>query len=565
MAERNRHIHLRARGCNTWSARVVATGAVFFVLVLGAGPAGQGPGLAESPRGLKHAAPSQAGSNHLRLLFTQIPVASATGGIHLGDGLPADVRVPDGCRIVILDSSDPAGEVVNLTPSFAAAGRPSLSFDGQRILFVGKRGSADPLSVWQMSVRGGGQGQLVSLPGDCDDAIYLSTIYRIDADRPVHQIAFRSSAPGGNARSLYTARLDGSHVRQITFTPHEVFDPCLLSDGRLLIGIENEPEQTSANATRAAATALYTVHVDGTELFPFAGLHEPPAVRSMPCETAEGSIVYVESAVEGNDRGGSLVAVARTRSLHTRRLIADDSEGVYYSPSSMPDGNLLVSYRSASGGSYGLFLLDPRTGERTAKVFDAPRWHDIDAVAVAPRPEPAGRSSVVDDGMDSAQLYCLSAYLSNTSAGKRIKRDEIKRLRVIRALTGAADLSRNQVKPKRDREEAGNAKPGRAKEAVLGEIPVEEDGSFFLELPARTPLRLETLSETGDILQAMRSWMWLMPGERRGCIGCHEDRELTPPNRHVMALRKLPRRMGVARRKELEQNSDPRRKGGYGR
>jgi len=43
----------------------------------------------------------------------------------------------------------------------------------------------------------------------------------------------------------------------------------------------------------------------------------------------------------------------------------------------------------------------------------------------------------------------------------------------------------------------------------------------------------------------MRSWFWVMPMERRGCIGCHEDRELTPPNRHVFALRKRAQRIGL--------------------
>jgi len=34
-----------------------------------------------------------------------------------------------------------------------------------------------------------------------------------------------------------------------------------------------------------------------------------------------------------------------------------------------------------------------------------------------------------------------------------------------------------------------------------------------------------------------------MPNEQRGCIGCHEDRERTPPNRHPMALRAQPLRI----------------------
>jgi len=59
------------------------------------------------------------------------------------------------------------------------------------------------------------------------------------------------------------------------------------------------------------------------------------------------------------------------------------------------------------------------------------------------------------------------------------------------------------------------------------------------------PLRLETFDAEGNPIRAMRSWMWVMPNEKRGCIGCHEDRDLAPQNRHVLALRRPPRSVGV--------------------
>ncbi len=61
------------------------------------------------------------------------------------------------------------------------------------------------------------------------------------------------------------------------------------------------------------------------------------------------------------------------------------------------------------------------------------------------------------------------------------------------------------------------------------------------------PLRLETLGEGDRVLAAMTSWIWVMPKEARGCIGCHEDRELTPPNRFVQAVRKRPHVLGVGK------------------
>jgi hypothetical protein len=395
-----------------------------------------------------------------------------------------------------------------------------------------------------MSVDGKDPRQVASLPRGCDDAIYLSTIYTIDASLPVHQIAFRGRNNNGDFPSLYTCRLDGSRVRRITFSPYRIFDPLLLSDGRLLINMEAASGTANNPAQRySRGTALYTIHVDGTELFPFAGVHSASAIRGMPCETADGWVVFVESALGSDDRGGSLVAVSRKRSLHTRKLVIDGADGSYQWPAPLPDGNLLVSYRGRDSASYGLFVVDPHLGERSAHVFDDPQWHELDAVVITPRREPRGRSSVVDDRLDTAQLYCLNAYLSDRPKGKGIERGDIKHVRVIRALPRAngSDV---------------------ITEDILGQASVENDGSFFLQLPAKTPLRLESLSEQGKVLQAMRSWIWLMPGERRGCIGCHEDRELTPPNEHVMALRKKPNKPTVSKHEGAPRYD--RSSGGYG-
>jgi hypothetical protein len=67
-------------------------------------------------------------------------------------------------------------------------------------------------------------------------------------------------------------------------------------------------------------------------------------------------------------------------------------------------------------------------------------------------------------------------------------------------------------------------------ERTLGEAPVEKDGSFHIEVPAGVPLRFELLDGRGAEVARQDSWTWVMPREWRGCIGCHEDREMVPPN-----------------------------------
>jgi hypothetical protein len=74
----------------------------------------------------------------------------------------------------------------------------------------------------------------------------------------------------------------------------------------------------------------------------------------------------------------------------------------------------------------------------------------------------------------------------------------------------------------------------------LGTAPVEEDGSASFLAPAGKVLYFQLLDEKLTELQRMRSVVQLQPGERRGCIGCHESRTAAPPVRPVAALRRPP-------------------------
>jgi len=74
-----------------------------------------------------------------------------------------------------------------------------------------------------------------------------------------------------------------------------------------------------------------------------------------------------------------------------------------------------------------------------------------------------------------------------------------------------------------------------AQRRILGEIDVEKDGSFNIEVPANTPIELQTLDADGIALRSC-GWIWAKNHEPRGCIGCHEDGELTPENTLVSAV-----------------------------
>src|ERR1035438_8102713 len=65
----------------------------------------------------------------------------------------------------------------------------------------------------------------------------------------------------------------------------------------------------------------------------------------------------------------------------------------------------------------------------------------------------------------------------------------------------------------------------------LGQAPVESDGSFYVQVPADQPLRMELLDASGRSVRAERDWFWMRPSEQRICVGCHAGPERAPENR----------------------------------
>jgi hypothetical protein len=63
---------------------------------------------------------------------------------------------------------------------------------------------------------------------------------------------------------------------------------------------------------------------------------------------------------------------------------------------------------------------------------------------------------------------------------------------------------------------------------VLGTVPIHEDGSVYFRAPAGKAIYFQLLDEHHRCLQIMRSFTGVMPGERRSCMGCHQQEFSTP-------------------------------------
>ena len=74
---------------------------------------------------------------------------------------------------------------------------------------------------------------------------------------------------------------------------------------------------------------------------------------------------------------------------------------------------------------------------------------------------------------------------------------------------------------------------------ILGEVPIEADGSVHVKIPSMRAVYFQLLDKDRKLIQTMRSSTHVMPGEMRGCLGCHSTQtNVAPPRKPALALRK---------------------------
>jgi hypothetical protein len=451
----------------------------------------------------------------------------------------------EGARIILVPHR---GAPRTLTDGFHSAADPEVSFDGTRVLFAGRREAGDPWCVWEMRADGTEVREVTCGPGQARHPVYLPTMYTLNptATDTWEQIAFVGTLPGetnevgvGPHTAVYACTREGTNLRRITFNLSSDYDPAVLPDGRLVFA---SWQRHSLERGRLGRVALFAAQIDGVDLMLFAG-DQGRRVKHMPAYAGDRLVVFVEGDTIEGDGSGSLASVSLRRNLHTYRSLSGPGDGLYHSPSTDPQGGVLVSWRpGGAGGSFGVFHVDPVSGQRTP-LFDDADWHDVQAKALAPRPAPDRRSSSVQDADPNGGLYCIDVSISDL--GREVfPLGTARRLRVLEGIPL----------------EAGpGAPPPLAPRRLLGEADLAADGSFHVTVPANVPIQLQLLDEDGLALRSC-GWIWVRNHEQRGCIGCHEDPERTPPNRFALALDAHPPELTLLpdRRRRVEFERDVR-------
>lgn len=472
--------------------------------------------------GLACGAPAVAKTSlEVPLVVTQVPAGARatpagadTKGLVRGDWF-------EGARLVVVS---PAGQARVLSEGFDSACDPDVSFDGQRVLFAGRKEPQDRWRIWEIGLDGQGLRPVTPATIDARSPRHVSTLFTLNSPEPWFTLVFvgREPAAAANGRpavaNLYNIRLDGGDLRRLTYTPDHSLDPFQMWDGRVVYAAEHRPHEPS---TAGGRLALRAIHIEGADMEAYGG-GLGRRVQQMPCATAGGLVVFIESDAPAPDGSGQLAAVEEQRPHQTYRVLQKDASRRYLHPSPLQGNQLLVAQRDARNkGTWAIVRFDADTGT-VAPVFDTHEYHEVQAVAVQPRPRPDGHSTVVTTEDNYGTLYGLDCYTADAARAGRLQPGEVKRVRLLEGVPTAPGVP--------------------AARRLVGEAPVEADGSFNVVVPADTPLLLQTLDDQGLALGTC-GWIWVKPKETRGCIGCHEDPELVPQNSYVLALRRPSNRL----------------------
>jgi HEAT repeat protein len=387
-------------------------------------------------------------------------------------------------------------------------GSPSVSFDGRSLFVAMARAGEKFFHIYRIPTDGAAPQRLTDGP-----------FHDIDpAELPDGRIVFTSTRVGTfeeyhqpPSRALFRMNADGSGIHPITSTLIFDNEPKVTADGRIaFIRTDNFFDRGKVE------THLHTMRPDGTDGFAEIGANVGAdyGVRlrafgyGSPAPMPDGRLAFISNR-------GNFIAAPGGAERDFHRL-----PGQLGDLAPLPDGRLLCTVLRAGGRgmtSDVLGVIDPRDN-RVVNIFESSRGAIHSPVFLGPRERPP----VIPDYVDARPadqtgatgfLFCQDArFTTKTKA-------DWKRIRAIRVL-GAIPLT--------TRSSHSHIVHVGQETVELGTVPLAPDGSFFVEVPADMPLALQAVDAEGRSELNEMSWLYVRPGERRSCIGCHQPRDATP-------------------------------------
>ena len=431
---------------------------------------------------------------------------------------------------------------------------PAVSFDGKEILFAfteadtkkGKWTLESTFHIFEVNRDGSQLAQLTDGAWNEFDPCWL----------PSGKIAFISERRGGYLRcsgerpcpnyTLHSMKADGSDI--ICLSPHELHEwgPSVDNNGMIVFTRWDYIDRGANQAHHPWITtpdgrdprALHGNYATSPKDRPLMelGIRAIPGSRKLVAVAvahhgqAYGSLITVDPAIPDDDK----MAQVRRITPYARFPECEVGPGehhFYATPWPLSEAFYLTVYSAApKQEKYGIYLVDIFGNEEL--IYRDPAISCLSPMPLAPRPMPPVVPEIAPDparpGM--AKMAVINVYNSRMPLPEGVK---IKALRIVHTVLKSTPIHHDpQIG-------YGCETPARA---ILGTVPVEEDGSAYFEIPAGKAVFFQALDENGLAVQSMRSETWAQPGEMLTCSGCHDNRSQAVPVRakSPLAFRREP-------------------------
>ena len=388
---------------------------------------------------------------------------------------------------------------------------PQVHYDGGKVLFAYRKGGTENYLLHEINLDGSGLRQITSGEYDDFEPSYL----------PNGDIVFVSSRCKRwvncwltQVAVLHRCGPNGENVHPISSNNEQDNTPWPLADGRILYTRWEYVDRSQVNFHH-----LWVANPDGTgQMIWYGNLH--PGITMIDAKPIPGSDKVVASFSPGHgqrEHAGAVTIVdpkSGPDALASAKRISKSDQ--FRDPWAFNEQAFMAALGPA------LVLLDDNG--RMQEIYRLPKT-DIAAEMELSEPRPVvtrPRETVIPDrvnpGAPTGSLVLADIYEGRNMQG--VKRGDIRKLLVLETLpmpihyTGGMDpLSYGGTF---------------TLERIVGTVPVETDGSGYLELPAERSFFFVALDENDFSVKRMQSFLTVQPGETTSCIGCHEQRTRTP-------------------------------------
>jgi hypothetical protein len=458
-----------------------------------------------------------------------------------------------GGNLCVLSPVSPDGKVTPLVPELDGGlfDRFDLSFDARKVIFGYKKtpkgcfriyevdidpvaGKMVPGSLRQLTDHDREEAEVMrrqicgSKRGfDDKDPCYLPNGRILFSSTRAQRIVF--CAPN-TAATLYLMDADGTNVRRLSESPISETVPSMLHDGRVIYtrweyvdkGLGNAETLWVMRPDGSGSDHVYKLNTTWPAGMSCAraipGSRRIVAVGGNHYQPGNGPVVLLDT--RRSRRGTEAMHCVTPEIGYPHTYSPPVAFGAFTDPYPLSETLYLVSHvlgrqRRQKQTPYGLYVLDA-WGNR-AELYRDPGTSCFEPMPLRPRRRPLEIPPVktaATTGEKTGTLFIQNIYEGMTG----IERGRVKYVRVMGALEWPWDEHGISWSLGTD--------PHRKR--VYGVAKVHEDGSAFFTAPADQNLFFQALDKDFMALQQMSTFINLMPGENRGCIGCHERRRKAP-------------------------------------